>query len=798
MVDVRKWGASFAMMGRTIAGFRDSISRIDSKPVGRLHRTEIATQTMAKKLTVEADRISDATKFHEACEKGQRRLVVKLMRKGANVHQETKGGWTPLHFACRSPSLEVAKLLLDKKADPNASSSTGDTPLHVAASAGKASFVTLLLEYGASVLAEDDHGSLPMNQAAASWLHRKSKYHFTEFTNYANVMDVLIGNGTVKRSNMQKRVQLASLLINKQVDAAWHILSRQISLHVEIDGYHPRASMSGNLQEPVISHSKYRYEFEVLLANSVHEEKEYFQIKEKRLKRLHEEQKRRIAKHGRSPMLIAQANLHIDSGLASSSHETDQVHNPPNNNPAPDATPPKIRLVSKLKVDKNQPLNSSPVQHTRGLKRIPKDLAPLAVPNLDQKAAVHPNNSLEAKGSVVSMPGSSNRVAANRIGGQKKMLACRRHAREVKRRNSFARIPSHITTRNLLKTSATSMGRTSVIESANGPLEGLEGYPIGNANTNNSSNGLNLKDSVAWVIKALEDLRKEGGTSRQLVKSVISLMMHQEESVKLFSLPLVKAYFDIKWQDVRTIFVILAIIHGVFLICISTLASTIRISGMRFTHIFLQACVLLISIGNAVIIGLSLKSMEVRLYLTSSVDWVQVLLAVPQAIGHLSKISQVQDIPDMDSSSSQWILWALALTNIIAWIRIAKFLMPFTEQRLTIVSVLGMVRAFGTVVAFTFIITILTFSFLFFVWFRNEEVDRLDSWEKVLVELYFFALGSMENYKSMVDQMSNISTISKFQVLFILYTAIVFIAMNNWLIALMIANFNEMKEHSEL
>eukprot|EP00469_Lotharella_globosa_P019022 CAMPEP_0167813350 /NCGR_PEP_ID=MMETSP0112_2-20121227/1800_1 /TAXON_ID=91324 /ORGANISM="Lotharella globosa, Strain CCCM811" /LENGTH=343 /DNA_ID=CAMNT_0007712413 /DNA_START=78 /DNA_END=1106 /DNA_ORIENTATION=- len=240
----------------------------------------------------ESHNITDLTDLHRAAARGHVRKVKRLLAANAEVCCETRGGWTPLHFACKAGSVEVAKMLLDAKANASLPSLSQHTPLHEAASVGNAQLTELLLHHNADVVAEDVEGMLPINQAAASWILRKSQYHFTEFNDFAGVMDVLTGYETAKCSNMEKRVQLVALILQNQMDAAHHVLSRQLT---EFHGP---------------TKSSYRYDFEILLPNTPREEDEFMEMYRARMQSIVKWRRRgSTMASGRSPNMSETTNM---------------------------------------------------------------------------------------------------------------------------------------------------------------------------------------------------------------------------------------------------------------------------------------------------------------------------------------------------------------------------------------------------------------------------------------------------------------------------------------------------------
>lgn len=87
--------------------------------------------------------------------RGQERLVVQLVARGAAVNQT---GWTPLHYAATGGHLRITAFLIGAHADVNAESPNGTTPLMMAAMYGNSEVVKLLLESGAEAYPRNDAG----------------------------------------------------------------------------------------------------------------------------------------------------------------------------------------------------------------------------------------------------------------------------------------------------------------------------------------------------------------------------------------------------------------------------------------------------------------------------------------------------------------------------------------------------------------------------------------------------------------------------------------------------------------
>lgn len=65
--------------------------------------------------------------LHLAAEKGNNRIVIALIKSGANVNAVDKEGWTALHLASRSDKDEIINLLLKNGANIQLKDSAGRT-----------------------------------------------------------------------------------------------------------------------------------------------------------------------------------------------------------------------------------------------------------------------------------------------------------------------------------------------------------------------------------------------------------------------------------------------------------------------------------------------------------------------------------------------------------------------------------------------------------------------------------------------------------------------------------------------
>ncbi len=171
--------------------------------------------------------------LHRACGSGSMSRVVRLLDSGIDVNLPAAGGWTALHFAIQGQRSKIVSELLNRGADPNARSLLGDTPLHVAASHGNWSLVQLLVQNNADMLVENEAGLMPINQAASAWSQDRASLEFLKYERYSKTLACLMGAGPLRSSSKvsmsAKRRQFASLVRFGQLQAAKHVLKKQIS-----------------------------------------------------------------------------------------------------------------------------------------------------------------------------------------------------------------------------------------------------------------------------------------------------------------------------------------------------------------------------------------------------------------------------------------------------------------------------------------------------------------------------------------------------------------------------------------
>ncbi|KAK7476823.1 hypothetical protein BaRGS_00031905 [Batillaria attramentaria] len=147
-----------------------------------------------------------ATALHMACERGDYAIVSLLIMAGANKEAEDKKHTRALHVACRNGHTDIIKYLLGSDCDKEARDEQQWTPLHWACENGKEAAVSPLLEVGANIEAEDISGFRPLHVASG---HGNDK-----------IVQILLGRGAsvkAKTSNGEKASDLAKRVGHQKV-----------------------------------------------------------------------------------------------------------------------------------------------------------------------------------------------------------------------------------------------------------------------------------------------------------------------------------------------------------------------------------------------------------------------------------------------------------------------------------------------------------------------------------------------------------------------------------------------------
>ncbi|XP_052657663.1 2-5A-dependent ribonuclease isoform X1 [Harpia harpyja] len=107
-----------------------------------------------------------ALKLNAAVRDSNRKDVLELLEKGADVNSKAESGWTPLQSAVQADDEDLVRLLLDKGACPHARKDNGGTAFTEAAIAGNVNILELLLDRGLKINDHDDNGFTAFMEAA--------------------------------------------------------------------------------------------------------------------------------------------------------------------------------------------------------------------------------------------------------------------------------------------------------------------------------------------------------------------------------------------------------------------------------------------------------------------------------------------------------------------------------------------------------------------------------------------------------------------------------------------------------
>ncbi|NXG43207.1 RN5A ribonuclease, partial [Psilopogon haemacephalus] len=107
-----------------------------------------------------------ASKLNIALRNSNRKDVLELLEKGADVNSKAEYGWTPLQSAVQADDEDLVQLLLDKGACPHARKDNGGTAFIEAAIVGNVNILELLLNQGLNINDHDDNGFTAFMEAA--------------------------------------------------------------------------------------------------------------------------------------------------------------------------------------------------------------------------------------------------------------------------------------------------------------------------------------------------------------------------------------------------------------------------------------------------------------------------------------------------------------------------------------------------------------------------------------------------------------------------------------------------------
>jgi|GEM_PF-2540565 len=113
--------------------------------------------------------------LHLACQLGHLSIVETLITRMSSINTQEALGRTPLYMATYYNRLPVVQTLLKHRADANCANNDGFTPLHIALGFSFKAIADLLLEYGADATCKTKWGETPLDIAIAR--------NYTDITN---------------------------------------------------------------------------------------------------------------------------------------------------------------------------------------------------------------------------------------------------------------------------------------------------------------------------------------------------------------------------------------------------------------------------------------------------------------------------------------------------------------------------------------------------------------------------------------------------------------------------------------
>ncbi|MBI3925501.1 MAG: ankyrin repeat domain-containing protein [Armatimonadetes bacterium] len=170
-----QWAAYFGFEGMVeqlvMRGARVTVGQDDMTPLhlaARWGHTKIVVDLVRKGADVQALDGFGSTSLHCAAASAANRVVDALVAEGARVEVVNHAGMTPLHCAALSGRSRLIVDLVDKGAQINTPiPSTGETPLHLAVRMGHRGATECLLISGADRGRRDHRGKTPMALARA-------------------------------------------------------------------------------------------------------------------------------------------------------------------------------------------------------------------------------------------------------------------------------------------------------------------------------------------------------------------------------------------------------------------------------------------------------------------------------------------------------------------------------------------------------------------------------------------------------------------------------------------------------
>ncbi|CAH1993637.1 unnamed protein product [Acanthoscelides obtectus] len=143
------------------------------------------------------NKITDATPLQMAAEGGHAEVVKALVRAGANITDENKGGFTAVHLAAQHGHLQVLEVLRSSNTLRIISKKLGVTPLHVAAYFGQADTVRELLTHVPGTVKSDSPNGASLVPALGNE-SGMTPLHLAAFSGNENVVRLLLNSAGVQ------------------------------------------------------------------------------------------------------------------------------------------------------------------------------------------------------------------------------------------------------------------------------------------------------------------------------------------------------------------------------------------------------------------------------------------------------------------------------------------------------------------------------------------------------------------------------------------------------------------------
>ena len=189
------------------------------------------------------------TALHEACEKGSKFHVRRLLFNDADIHAKDVFQKSPLHRAVACYRAEITRILLESGANVDAQDDYGSTPLHQAAtSVYKPCSIDImrnLLEFKANPSLTDNFGKTPLHVAALTSQHSSPEL----VTMLLNVGADIECEDKILDKPLHYAIRTNSLknmdaLLAAGADINSKNLKHQTALHIAVEKHHNRAVKS--------------------------------------------------------------------------------------------------------------------------------------------------------------------------------------------------------------------------------------------------------------------------------------------------------------------------------------------------------------------------------------------------------------------------------------------------------------------------------------------------------------------------------------------------------------------------